>query len=140
MPEARSWAKQSARIFVCPGEVTRPPPAQCEIRIKKLMPAGGSSSGSGALVAAKIVDMAIGGDQGGSIRMPSCWCGIYGHKPTYGLVPYTGAFPIELTVDHVGPMARTVADIALMLEVSQVLMDSIHASSAGLKTRRTPKL
>jgi amidase len=84
---------------------------------KETHAAGGSSSGSGALVAAKIVDMAIGGDQGGSIRMPSCWCGIYGHKPTYGLVPYTGAFPIELTLDHVGPMARTVADVALMLEV-----------------------
>ena len=78
---------------------------------------GGSSSGSGALVAGQIVDMAIGGDQGGSIRIPSSWCGIYGHKPTYGLVPYTGAFPIELTLDHVGPMARTVADIALLLEV-----------------------
>ena len=65
----------------------------------------------------KIVDMAIGGDQGGSIRMPSSWCGIYGHKPTYGFVPYTGAFPIELTLDHVGPMARTVADVALLLEV-----------------------
>jgi len=78
---------------------------------------GGSSSGSGALVASQIVDMAIGGDQGGSIRMPSSWCGIYGHKPTYGLVPYTGAFPIELTLDHVGPMARTVADVALLLEV-----------------------
>jgi len=77
---------------------------------------GGSSSGSAALVAAGIVDMAVGGDQGGSIRMPSCWSGIYGHKPTYGLVPYTGAFPIELTLDHVGPMARTVADVALMLE------------------------
>src|SRR5437762_1727677 len=79
--------------------------------------AGGSSSGSAALVAAGEVDLAIGGDQGGSIRMPSCWCGIYGLKPTYGLVPYTGIFPIELTLDHTGPMARTVADIALLLEV-----------------------
>src|SRR5947208_996754 len=78
---------------------------------------GGSSSGSGALVAAGAVDMAIGGDQGGSIRIPSCWCGIYGLKPTYGLVPYTGIFPIELTLDHTGPMARTVADVALLLEV-----------------------
>lgn len=77
---------------------------------------GGSSSGSGALVAAGIVDMAIGGDQGGSIRMPSSWCGIYGHKPTYGLVPYTGIGPIEMTLDHTGPMTRTVADAALMLE------------------------
>jgi amidase len=78
---------------------------------------GGSSSGSGALVAAREVDMAIGGDQGGSIRIPSSWCGIYGIKPTYGLVPYTGAFPIEITLDHLGPMARSAADCALMLEV-----------------------
>jgi amidase len=79
--------------------------------------AGGSSSGSAALVAAGEVDMAIGGDQGGSIRIPSAWCGIAGLKPTYGLVPYTGVFPIELTLDHTGPMARTVADVALLLEV-----------------------
>ena len=78
---------------------------------------GGSSSGSGALMAAREVDMALGGDQGGSIRLPSAWCGIYGLKPTYGLVPYTGAFPIELTVDHLGPMARSAADCALLLEV-----------------------
>ena len=78
---------------------------------------GGSSSGSGALVAAGAVNMAIGGDQGGSIRMPASWCGIYGHKPTYGLVPYTGIMPIELTLDHTGPMARTVHDTALLLEV-----------------------
>ncbi|HLW69091.1 MAG TPA: amidase [Candidatus Binataceae bacterium] len=77
---------------------------------------GGSSSGSGALVAAGAVDMAIGGDQGGSIRIPSAWCGLYGLKPTYGLVPYTGAFPIEMTLDHLGPMARSAADCALMLE------------------------
>jgi amidase len=78
--------------------------------------AGGSSSGSGALVAAGEVDMAIGGDQGGSIRIPASWCGIAGLKPTYGLVPYTGVFPIELTLDHTGPMARTVADVAVFLE------------------------
>jgi amidase len=78
---------------------------------------GGSSSGSGALVASGAVDMAIGGDQGGSIRIPSAWCGIYGIKPTWGLVPYTGAFPIEMTIDHLGPMARSAADCALLLEV-----------------------
>ena len=78
--------------------------------------AGGSSSGSAALVAAGEVDMAIGGDQGGSIRIPAGWCGIYGLKPTYGLVPYTGVFPIELTLDHTGPMARSAADVALLLE------------------------
>ncbi len=79
--------------------------------------AGGSSSGSAALVASGAVDMAIGCDQAGSIRIPSSFCGIYGLKPTWGLVPYTGIFPIELTIDHAGPMARTVEDIALLLEV-----------------------
>jgi amidase len=78
--------------------------------------AGGSSGGSAALVAAGEVDMAIGGDQGGSIRIPSSWCGVVGLKPTFGLVPYTGAFPIELTLDHLGPIARSAADCALLLE------------------------
>jgi amidase len=79
--------------------------------------AGGSSCGSAALVAAGEVDLAIGGDQGGSIRIPSCWSGIVGHKPTYGLVPYTGVFPIELTLDHTGPMGANVRDVAIYLEV-----------------------
>ncbi len=78
---------------------------------------GGSSSGSGALVANGEVDMAIGGDQGGSIRMPASFCGIYGMKATHGLVPYTGVMPIEATIDHVGPMTATVSDNALLLEV-----------------------
>ena len=79
--------------------------------------AGGSSSGCGVLVALGEADMAIGGDQGGSIRMPSSFCGIYGMKPTHGLVPYTGIMPIEITVDHTGPMTANVRDNALMLEV-----------------------
>ncbi len=79
--------------------------------------AGGSSSGCGALVGAGEVEMAIGGDQGGSIRMPGSLCGIYGMKPTHGLVPYSGIMPIEITIDHTGPMTRTVADNALLLEV-----------------------
>ncbi len=79
--------------------------------------AGGSSSGSGALVGGGFIDMAIGGDQGGSIRMPSSFCGCYGMKPTHGLVPYTGVMPIESTIDHTGPMTQSVMDNALMLEV-----------------------
>jgi amidase len=79
--------------------------------------AGGSSSGSAALVAAGVVDMSTGGDQGGSVRIPSAYSGTVGHKPTHGLVPYTGAFPIEFTIDHLGPITRTVADAALMLGV-----------------------
>ncbi len=79
--------------------------------------AGGSSSGSAALVAGGVVDLATGGDQGGSVRIPSAYSGTVGHKPTHGLVPYTGAFPIEQTIDHLGPMTRTVADAARMLSV-----------------------
>ena len=79
--------------------------------------AGGSSSGCAALVGAGEIEMAIGGDQGGSIRMPGSFCGVYGMKATHGLVPYTGAMPIEATIDHVGPMTGTVADNALLLEV-----------------------
>lgn len=79
--------------------------------------AGGSSSGSAVLVAAGDVDMALGTDTGGSVRLPSCWCGIVGLKPTYGLVPFTGAMALDECLDHVGPMARTVHDCALLLEV-----------------------
>jgi amidase len=78
---------------------------------------GGSSSGSAALVAAGEVPMAIGGDQAGSIRIPASYCGIVGMKPTYGLVPYTGIGPLEITLDTVGPMTANVADNALLLEV-----------------------
>ena len=79
--------------------------------------AGGSSSGCAALVAAGEVEMAVGGDQGGSVRMPGSYSGCYGMKATHGLVPYTGAMPIESTIDHLGPMTATVADNAALLEV-----------------------
>ena len=79
--------------------------------------AGGSSSGSGALVGSGAVDMAIGCDQGGSIRVPSSWCGVYGMKPTTGLVPYTGILGFDPVIDHAGPMTASVADNALLLEV-----------------------
>src|SRR5258708_38370462 len=78
---------------------------------------GGSSSGSAALVAAGDVDMAIGGDQAGSIRIPASHCGIVGLKPTFGLVPYTGIGLLEITIDTCGPMTANVRDSALLLEV-----------------------
>ena len=78
---------------------------------------GGSSSGCGVLVGAGEVPMAIGGDQGGSIRIPSSWSGCYGMKPTHGLVPYSGVMSIEATIDTIGPMTATVSDNALLLEV-----------------------
>ncbi len=76
----------------------------------------GSSSGCSVLLAAGEVDLAIGCDQGGSVRLPAAWSGTVGLKPTHGLVPYTGIFPIEPTMDHAGPMARNVRDVARMLD------------------------
>lgn len=78
---------------------------------------GGSSSGCAALLLTAEADLAIGSDQGGSVRMPASFSGVCGLKPTYGLVPYTGAAPIEQSVDHLGPMAMSSADCALLLEV-----------------------
>ena len=92
---------------------------------------GGSSSGSAVVLAAGEADMALGGDQGGSIRIPACWCGVYGLKPTYGLVPYTGIFLIELTLDHCGPMAAKVEDVALLLSVIAVPDDGLDPRQGG---------
>ena len=78
---------------------------------------GGSSSGSGSGLAAGLFPMALGSDTGGSVRNPASACGIVGLKPTYGLVSRRGVFPLSFTLDHVGPMTRTVPDNALMLEV-----------------------
>ncbi len=77
---------------------------------------GGSSSGSGAGVAAGLFPAALGSDTGGSVRNPASCCGIVGLKPTYGLVSRRGVFPLSYTLDHVGPLTRTVADAALMLD------------------------
>jgi amidase len=77
---------------------------------------GSSSSASAAAVAGGFVDIAIGGDQGGSIRLPSAWCGVVGIKATFGLIPHTGVFGADPSVDYVGPMARSVEDLAAALE------------------------
>jgi aspartyl-tRNA(Asn)/glutamyl-tRNA(Gln) amidotransferase subunit A len=77
--------------------------------------AGGSSGGSAAAIAAGEVELALGSDSGGSIRIPAAWCGIVGFKPTFGLVPTDGCFPLAPSYDHVGPMASSIAGcVALM--------------------------
>ncbi|PXA68909.1 amidase [Cryobacterium arcticum] len=76
---------------------------------------GGSSTGSAAALAAGLVPFALGSDTGGSIRVPSALCGLTGIKPTYGLVPRTGVASLSWTMDHVGPMARSAADLAALL-------------------------
>ncbi len=78
---------------------------------------GGSSGGSAALVAAGVCDLSIGTDTGGSIRIPASYCGIVGLKPTYGLVPVKGVFPLSPRCDHVGTLTATVADSARLLSV-----------------------
>jgi amidase len=79
--------------------------------------AGGSSSGVAVVVASGEADMGIGGDQGGSVRIPASFSGVFGLKPTFGLVPFTGCAPIDPSLDHLGPIARTIPDLALLLEV-----------------------
>lgn len=79
--------------------------------------AGGSSSGSAVLVAKKIVSFALGTDTGDSIRMPASFLGVYGYKPTYGLVSRFGVFPYSPSIDHVGVFANSVEDIAIVMDV-----------------------
>ena len=78
---------------------------------------GGSSSGSAAAVAGGLVRFALGTDTGGSVRSPAAFCGVVGLKPAYGAVPLDGVFPLSPTLDHVGPVAATVAEAALVAAV-----------------------
>ncbi|TQS72257.1 amidase [Rhodobacteraceae bacterium] len=105
--------------------------------------AGGSSSGCSALVASGLVDVAIGTDQGGSVRIPAAYAGFVGMKATHGLVPYTGVMPVEMTLDHAGIMSGTVRDNARVLDViagadgldpRQVNLPDCGDYTAGLET------
>jgi aspartyl-tRNA(Asn)/glutamyl-tRNA(Gln) amidotransferase subunit A len=91
----------------------------------------GSSSGSGAAVAAGLCLGAMGSDTGGSIRGPAAWCGIAGHKPSYGLVSKAGVLPLSFGLDHAGPMCWTAEDCALMM-AALAGYDPEDASSADV--------
>ncbi len=80
---------------------------------------GGSSGGSGAAVGAGLVPLALGSDTNGSIRVPSSFCGVFGLKPTYGRLPRTRSFPFVASLDHLGPFARNVRDLALAYDLMQ---------------------
>jgi aspartyl-tRNA(Asn)/glutamyl-tRNA(Gln) amidotransferase subunit A len=92
---------------------------------------GGSSSGSGAAVAAGLVRMAMGSDTGGSIRGPAAYCGTVGLKPTYGLVSRRGVFPLSTTLDHCGPLSWTVEDSAIALQTI-ASYDALDPASADI--------
>ena len=94
--------------------------------------AGGSSGGSAAAVAAHMCYGSIGSDTGGSIRQPSACCGLSGLKPTYGLVSTRGTIPLSWTVDHLGPIARTVGDAAAIMTVIAGY-DSVEPTSISMK-------
>jgi aspartyl-tRNA(Asn)/glutamyl-tRNA(Gln) amidotransferase subunit A len=91
--------------------------------------AGGSSGGNAAALAAGLVDYALGTDSGGSIRIPAACCGVVGFKPTYGLVPLDGCFPLTPTFDHAGPMARDVEGCERMMEA---LVPGFETAEAAL--------
>ncbi|MCB4801080.1 aspartyl-tRNA(Asn)/glutamyl-tRNA(Gln) amidotransferase subunit A [Methylobacterium brachiatum] len=80
---------------------------------------GGSSGGSGAALAAGLVPLTLGSDTNGSIRVPAAFCGCFGMKPTYGRISRAGSFPFVGSLDHLGPMARSVADLALAYDALQ---------------------
>jgi len=99
-----------------------------------LRSAGGSSGGSGAAVAAGLVALTLGTDTNGSIRVPASFCGVWGLKPTYGRLSRAGSIPFVESLDHIGPLARTVTDLALAYDVMQG-PDSLDAAC----TRRSPE-
>ncbi|MBI1778701.1 MAG: amidase [Proteobacteria bacterium] len=96
---------------------------------------GGSSSGSGAAVAAGLVSGALGTDTGGSIRTPAAFCGIAGLKPSYGLVSRAGVIPLAFSLDHCGPMAWTAEDCALMLD-AMAGFDPADPASVSVRPQR----
>jgi len=112
---------------------------------------GGSSSGSGTSVGTALVPLSLGSDTNGSIRVPASLCGIFGLKPTYGRLPRTGSFPFCESLDHVGPLARSVGDLALSFDCLQGFdggdhacadmpplrtLDALHKGSSGLRLAR----
>jgi aspartyl-tRNA(Asn)/glutamyl-tRNA(Gln) amidotransferase subunit A len=95
--------------------------------------AGGSSGGSAAALAASLADAALGSDSAGSIRIPAACCGVVGFKPTYGLVPIDGCFPLAPSFDHAGPMARDVGGCVRMMEALAPAFEALEVELADLR-------
>jgi aspartyl-tRNA(Asn)/glutamyl-tRNA(Gln) amidotransferase subunit A len=97
---------------------------------------GGSSSGCGSALASGMLPVALGTDTGGSIRNPAGHCGIVGLKPTYDLVPRHGVFPLSVTLDHVGPMARSIEDLAQLMDAIASPRLRLHQPRFGIDLNR----
>ena len=102
---------------------------------------GGSSGGSGGAVAGGLVPIALGSDTNGSIRVPSSFCGLFGLKPTYGRLSRARTFPFVASLDHLGPLARSTADLALAYDAMQGPdpEDPVCADAAGRAGARRPR-
>ena len=101
---------------------------------------GGSSGGSGTALAAGLVNIALGSDTNGSIRVPSSFCGLFGLKPTYGRLSRAGSFPFVASFDHLGPLARSATDLALAYDAMQGDDPADHAQTPQSKTPTVPLL
>ncbi len=140
MPEPRSSPSSTWTTWRFPAAA---PPARlgrCAIPHNREHLSGGSSGGSGAALYYADIDLTIGCDQGGSIRIPASFCGVVGLKPTHGLVPYTDIVGMDPTIDHAGPLARKVADVALLLEViADPVPPGSHGGASGAYTAALDK-
>src|SRR5262245_52006510 len=139
MPVGRSSARPCVSISASRAVAIPRTPGPCLIRMIRSDPPEAPPVAAPRSLSPTSATLPLEATREGSIRIPSSFCGAVGHKPTYGLVPYTGVFPIELTLDHTGPIARTAGDAARLLEVLAGADGLDPRQPAGLRTEAYTK-